>query len=186
MLSEIQREKLTKLFRIWDTDGNGFLELNDWDRLAKKRAQLSSISPDSDEYRSLLTLHHVIWEVLRQNADTNRDDRVSLEEFQAYCDAQYGDVTDVRYASIPDQLRGLFDVLMGSVDRDQDGRITADDYALFLESWGADEAMPGAKARFERLDRDGDGFISVEEVRQFVADHMLSRDPDAPGNVLFG
>ena len=107
MLGELQKQKLTKVFRIWDTDSNGFLELEDWTRVERKRAELAGISPGTPEYENVRKLYTLIWETLRAFADTNRDERVSLDEFLTFCDKQWGDVQEVSFEALPDQIRGV-------------------------------------------------------------------------------
>jgi Ca2+-binding EF-hand superfamily protein len=186
MLSKFQKEKITKVFRLWDADQNGFLELDDWDRITKRRAELAGLSPEAPEYQNISSLHTGVWETLREHADTNRDERVSLDEFLRFVDKQISAVREISFEGLPDIIRALFEVIVTSADRDQDGKITADDYAVFLSGWSGHDATADAKARFERDDRDGDGYISVEETKQRVAEFVLSNDPEVPGISLFG
>ena len=186
MLSEFQKEKLTKVFRLWDTDQNGFLELDDWVRVSNRRAELAGLSPETPEYQNLRSLYTGVWETLREHADTNRDERVSLDEFLRFLDKQIGAVREISFEGLPDIIRALLEIIVISADRDQDGKITVDDYAVFLSGWSGQDAAADAKARFERDDRDGDGYISVEETKQRVAEFVLSSDPEVPGISLFG
>ena len=186
MLGEFQKQKLTKIFRLWDTDQNGFLEHDDWVRISHRRAELAGVGPDTPEYQNLRSLHTGVWETLRKYADTNRDERVSLDEFLTFLDKQISGVREVSFEALPDVIRVLLEVVVISADRDHDGKITADDYAVFLSGWSGQDVTADAKARFQRDDRDGDGYISVEETKQRVAEFVLSNDLEVPGISLFG
>ena len=184
MLTTAQKEKLTQVFRIWDTSDNGFLELEDWETIAKRHAELDGFATDSPEYKEMLALFTAIWNVIRNFADTDRDQRVSLDEFLTYAEDEFGDVEEVAYDKLPDRQRGMFEVILKWTDRDEDGRIGYDDYASWLSAWLGHEVSP--KQAFERLDADGDGYISIDEMRQHIAEFVLSDDPNAAGNRLFG
>ncbi len=184
MLGELQKQKLTKVFRIWDTDGNGFLELEDWTRVERKRAELAGISPGTPEYENVRRLYTLVWETLRESADTNRDERVSLDEFLTFCDKQWGHVQEVSFEALPDQVRAVLGAIVNSVDRDNDGKITSEDHRIFLSGWVGRDVSSEAKASFAARDLDRDGYISIEEAKQHVAEFMLSNDPAATGNSL--
>jgi hypothetical protein len=61
-----------------------------------------------------------------------------------------------------------------------------DDYSGWLTAWLGRDAGDRAKEAFQRLDLDGDGYISAEEMRSIIAQYILSNDSNAPGNWLFG
>ena len=185
MLGELQKQKLTKVFQIWDTDSNGFLELEDWHRIAERRAKLMGVGLETQEFRNLRALYGTIWETLRESADVNRDNRVSLDEFLSYCDKEVGDLKEVRFDAFPESLRNAFQLIITVIDQDHDGKITAEDNAVFIRNWLGHDATAAAKASFQRRDQDGDGYISIEEAKQHVAEYVLSNDPEAPGNTIF-
>jgi Ca2+-binding EF-hand superfamily protein len=69
-------------------------------------------------------------------------------------------------------------------DRDHDGRINLDDWQLFFRTTGvAEEHFATA---FDKLDRDGNGYLTIDEIAAAGREFYGSDDPDAPGNWLYG
>ncbi len=186
MLGELQKEKLMKVFRIWDTDNNGFLEREDWVRIQERHAAALGLGPETPEYQAMGALFNGIWEVLRASADKDRDQRISPDEFLTYAEGVYGDVTEIGYQHIPERERAMFDAILQWADQDRAGKISFDDYSTWLAAWLGGDVRDRAKQAFQRLDMNGDGYISDDELRSIIAEFVLSNDPAAPGNSLFG
>jgi Ca2+-binding EF-hand superfamily protein len=186
MLGELQKEKMRKVFDIWDANGDGFLQKDDWVLIQQRHAASLGIGAETPQFKSMGALFNGIWEVLRAVADKNRDDRISPDEFLAYAEDVYGNVKEVGYQQIPERERAMFEAIMQWGDRDQDGKIGLDDYSGWLTAWLGRDAGDRAKEAFQRLDLDGDGYISAEEMRSIIAQYILSNDSNAPGNWLFG
>lgn len=54
------------------------------------------------------------------------------------------------------------------IDVDNDGRISAEELVGLMEVLGQPVTLEAAKAGVERLDKDGDGLIDVEEFGAFL------------------
>lgn len=88
--------------------------------------------------------------------------------------------------------REIFDAVAMSVahnlmkwqDKDRDGRIS---HAEFLGATAVFGQTPGgAEEAFSHLDRDGDGYINLDEWLRDTEEFFMSDDPNAPGNWLLG
>lgn len=79
-----------------------------------------------------------------------------------------------------DQVQGV----IGLWDRDGDQRLSADEFVKLEWCYGATEET--ARVIFQHLDRDEDGYLTIEECRQDAEEFYRSDDPAAPGNWLFG
>ncbi|MGW4806217.1 EF-hand domain-containing protein [Kitasatospora sp. NPDC004272] len=69
-------------------------------------------------------------------------------------------------------------------DRDDDGRVTAEEFTRFHRALGLPPGTAGLA--FERLDLDGDGTLSVAELAAALWEFWTSEDAGALGNWLFG
>jgi Ca2+-binding EF-hand superfamily protein len=101
-----------------------------------------------------------------------------LEEFLASYDVTLNDKElfeqlAVRYASST----------FTAWDRDGDGRLSGVEYAALAACYGIPEKA--AREAFRHLDRNANGYISVEELMQDVRE-FYGDDPDAPGNWMAG
>lgn len=68
-------------------------------------------------------------------------------------------------------------------DRDQDGLLTAEDYAHWMAAWGIES---GAASGFRRLDQDRDGYLSLAEAVAHIREFYFTNDPEATGNYFYG
>jgi Ca2+-binding EF-hand superfamily protein len=85
-------------------------------------------------------------------ADTNKDGKVSLEEFTAFQEQGWSFITQgadsIKAADIQPMMKAMFN----GIPVDANGAITHKAY------------MDGAPARFKAADKNGDGFLSKEEL----------------------
>lgn len=178
-LSVLQQKKMSRWFDVLDADGDGFLEEADFTRRAGVFARIRGWSPDSERYREHLEFTLQDWRGLRRFTDADRDGRVTREEFLAFAGDLLSDLQAVEAYAYTDAL-----LLFKAMDADDDGRITAEEYRTFLREYGLDAAI--ADDFFRRVDLDRDGRISAWELEEAVRDFLLSSDPAAAGNHLYG
>lgn len=179
MLTEFQKQKLPRLFALHDLDRDGVLTRADFEEYTRGIASTRGWGPESAEYRELLAGFLTFWEGLAQTANARGADRVTLTEWLDYWDRILE--TPGMYDQIVERIgRMVFTIL----DQDGDGSVTAEEYAAQYRHGALD--VEEAAAAFARLDLDGDGRLSVDEIMQLAEQFFRSEDPDEPGNVLFG
>lgn len=179
MLTELQQRKITNLFKVHDLNGDGVLTPTDYEEYSKRIAASRGWAPGSDAYTTLLARFMRMWEDLDRHADRNEDKRVTLDEWLAYFDTLLG--TQGLYDQVGQPIaESVFTML----DRNGDGVVTADDYAVLYRSGALDPAL--ANAAFSKLDVDRDGRVTPAELSRLLGEFFLSNDPNAPGNWLFG
>lgn len=173
MLDSVIQRKTAVLFRMFDSNGDGFWDESDFEQWFERVARSRGKELDSPEMQELSQVYMQIWEGLK-GADTDGDGRVSLEEALEYQE---------RYIT-PEAVAGFAQVVFPVLDADGDGEIGPDEYRAYLES-GFHEPPP-ADDLFPLLDRNGDGRISRSEFEQLYQEFFLSTDPEAPGSSLWG
>jgi juvenile hormone diol kinase len=179
MLSDLQKAKLTRYFRVYDVDDDGHVARPDFERVVENVRMLHGVGEGSPGHRAVREGYLRRWEALRASADADADGGVDLDEWLAYWDAVLAD--DARYqaevASVTNQLFELF-------DHDGDGVLGADEFCNFYGVYGLKSAE--ARRVFLDLDLDGDGTVTRDELTQMAHEFYRSDDPGAPGNALFG
>jgi Ca2+-binding EF-hand superfamily protein len=178
-LTAFQQRKLERMFELLDLNGDGLVDRADFVQRVEAFARLRGWGQGSPELERNLAFALEEWENLRETADTDEDGGVTREEFLRYGDVFLDDRDAVRaYA------RGDVQLLFDAMDTDGDGRIARDEYRAYLEVHGVDAA--GADLFFDHADLDENGRISRREMAHAVEEFLLSQDPDAAGNFLFG
>ncbi|MEM8603837.1 MAG: EF-hand domain-containing protein, partial [Cyanobacteria bacterium P01_H01_bin.121] len=84
MLTELQQRKLIKLFSIYDSDCDGTLVKEDFERVVRKIADCRNLRVRSLNYQVLFEQYQGIWQSLQKGADQNRDRRIDLNEWLTY------------------------------------------------------------------------------------------------------
>ena len=179
MLTELQKRKLTVLFHHHDVNNDGFVDKADYEQWVKRSCEIQNYPPGSPEYETWYTQTMAAWEHVRQVADKDKDDRVSLEEHLESYDVTLND-ENLYNQLVTEYAKSI----MALWDRDGDGRLSGVEYVALLGCYGFGEEA--AREAFRYLDRDGNGYISTEEFMENLKEFYLSDDPDAPGNWMAG
>lgn len=179
MLTDLQRRKLTRYFRVYDVDDDGRMGNSDFERIVENVRILHGVSPGSTRYCALRDAYMIRWDALRGFADANSDGSVDLEEWLGY----WSELLDSpkRYA---EEIIEVTDRIFGMFDADQDGVLGADEFCDFFGVFGLKTAL--ARQVFLDIDLDGDGTITRAEFLEMADQFYRSNDPEAPGNKLFG
>lgn len=179
MLTELQKKKLTYYFHTFDVDKNGSLEKSDFDKIVNGVAEAYNITQDSETYEYISSTYGKRWEALAKEADTNADNKVSLDEWLSYQDKLVNDPkSDFLWLKIASMFHDIQDV-------DKDGSISLEEYKVMYKIHGIGDDSLAAEI-FAKLDFDGDGKIMKNDYLNLVADFYLSDNPQAPGNLFFG
>jgi len=176
VLTPLQQRKLRYLFSLDDADKDGVVERTDYERIADRLATSVGLAPGTPGYDQFHERYLGVWATLDRLADTNRDGKVSCDEYLA----AYADIL----AELGASAGGMGQVLFDLADADGDGRIAEREHLALLGAYGV--AADAARESFRRLDQDGDGFIRKDEFMQGAQDFFLGDDPATPGNWLLG
>lgn len=181
MLTALQKRKQTHYFNLVDVDKNGFIEASDWNAIGQNLAAMRGVEVDSPVYEGISTVIGTIWQNLSQYVDTNRDNRASLEEWLQFEDERVINCDEEWYDAY---VNTIVRSVVALFDADGDGVISADEYRNIMVSFNI--APRHAIVAFRKLDINGDGHLSKDEMIQHVRDFHRSDNPDTPGNWLFG
>ncbi|GAB2865661.1 EF-hand domain-containing protein [Actinoallomurus bryophytorum] len=166
-------ERLLLRFRILDTDGNGYLDEADFERLAGKVLDAMGEPRESSKGQAVIDGHRRFWAGLRATLDADGDGRVGREEYLA----RFGDPGEAE-RTVADYATSV----AALVDRDDDGYVERDDFIACMTASG----FPASNSVtvFEELDASGDGRIPVDHWAAAIVDWYRSERTDIPGQVL--
>ncbi|MBF6222890.1 EF-hand domain-containing protein [Nocardia abscessus] len=180
-ISEFLTRKLERRFATFDFDGDGRIERSDFDSSARAVAAEFGHEPDSPAAHQLLQLSLQLWGRLASVGDVDIDGSVDLSEYkQAFAEGLL-----VTEESFEQGYRPFLSAIMAIADVDGDGKLTVEDYVRWT---GALMHLPADDAReiHRRLDTDGDGFVTTDDLLQAIYDYYFDENPEGVGSWLLG
>jgi Ca2+-binding EF-hand superfamily protein len=175
MASDFQRDKVIGVFNAMDANSDGFLEEADFQALTDRWINLRGCAPGSEDHNRLTAIMMGWWAVLLAASDTDRDNKVTLDEVLAVVDR-----LDTMTAAVNETAHAMFE----AIDADADGRISAAEYRQLIEAWNGRET--DTDEVFPLLDLDGDGYVTKTEFTELWREFWAGDDQTSPGKLVFG
>ena len=173
--------KLTRRFRTYDTDGDGFVEQEDFEQSGLRMAAAFGLTADDEKTRHLLSLVLGLWDHLASVADLDNNGRISLAEYKkAFANGLLETPESFNAGYLP-----FLDAIMAIADTDGDGRLDADEYVRWT---GGLMNLPESDAReiHRRLDTDNDGHVTTHDLLEAIREFYFDDSPDSAGSWLLG
>lgn len=184
MLGQRQQEKLDRLFSLIDIDSSGYIEFSDMQGVMNSTLAHDGHAAGSPVFDAAEVLLRWLWESIKGEADTDSDEKISMAEWNAMWSAQLADDGDIVFEDLPALVRRVHLIVAQALGINANRGADLATYTRFLAPYG-DSVTANAQAAFSRLDLDGNGLISIDELQQLTAEFFLSNE-DAPGDRLFG
>ncbi|MCF6469262.1 calcium-binding protein [Nonomuraea sp. MG754425] len=179
-MSELRERKYERWFRAADVDGDGAVTRQDTVLMSERYAEARGLAPDSPQAHAINELMHRFWSFVVAPADTDQDDKVTLEEMTRAFTETFAD--RVHY---PEQLAPIADRYFELADADRDGVISLAEFTHIFATTGRAPADECAEV-FEQLDLDASRGLSRAEYHRAVGEFFYGDDPESPANHLFG
>jgi EF-hand domain pair len=191
MLTDFQKRKLMKLFSMYDACNLGVLKISDFECLAQRLADLRGWQPNTEPYEDITSKYLLLWNRMRseikhkvlsqeniEEATTQIRSQVNLEEWFIYFDIVLND------PSYHEETLALTETVFAVVDTDESGHLDKEEWANFFRVYNIPVIY--VEETFAKIDLDGNGVLTKDEVLSMIKDFYFSNDPDASGNYMFG
>jgi Ca2+-binding EF-hand superfamily protein len=142
-------ERVKLVFSIFDVDGNGNLEQNDFDLMTGRVLAVATESSDAARNALADSLSNW-WHVLRTELDVNHDNKISFDEFTACV------LSPERF---DDGIARFADALAALGDPDGDGLISRPLFMDLMIAIGFDR--PNIDALFDAFEPNADDQVTV-------------------------
>ncbi|MEV3980266.1 EF-hand domain-containing protein [Nonomuraea sp. NPDC050227] len=179
MAIDLLNHKLDRAFDHIDANGNGVVEREDLLGLGARLLVGFGESPTSVTGNRLVGSFDGIWSTLSRALDRDGDSGIARTDFRGGMTAAF--VTGDRYEPV---FRPATVAVAQLCDGDGDGLIRPGEFRTMLSAFGT--AYDDVDEAFDRLDREGRGALTVEELIRAAEDYYRSSDPNAAGNWLYG
>lgn len=180
-ISSFLDRKLARRFRTYDTDGDGFIEREDFERSGISMAAAFDLTEDDAKVVRLRSMLLGLWDHLTQVADTDANGRISLAEYKKAFANGLLEVPE----SFDEGYVPFLASIMAIADTDGDGRLTADEHVRWT---GGLMSLPESDAReiHRRLDADNDGYITTYDLLEAIREFYFDDSPSSAGSWLLG
>ena len=179
MISGIQQRKLMRLFCLYDINNDGFLELKDFEQRVEALSNIENISRESSIYKNLMDQYFLYWVNLKNEADQNQDDQISLEEWFNYFEQVLQD--EKRYKR---EVESIIATMLDVFDSNKDGKLDRDEWSKFLQSYNVSPIY--VDLIFPLFDSNNDGFLDQADLLKGFHEFFFSDYDQAKGNFIFG
>jgi len=195
MLTEFQKRKLMKLFSMYDACNLGVLKISDFEQLAHRLADLRGWKEDSNHYRDISGKFIYLWNRIRSEIknvynsqphilnnpetwNTQIRSQVSVEEWFTYFEVV---LNNENYKA---EILALSDAIFTVIDTDRSGHLDKSEWAELFRVYNI--SVIYVDETFAKIDINGDGNLSKDEVMSMIEDFYYSNDPESAGSYMFG
>lgn len=179
MLSDFRKKKIEKLFWFWDADDNQSLEKKDYALVGEKLAKERNWAVGSPEYDYLMNKLMEDWAEAEKFADTNKDNKISLDEWLVFCDAFTMD-KDMYLVTVTNVAAAIFD----ACDVDNNGILEDHEWRLLFRIYG--KTNENADESFVIITENGKHKLDKTRVLSLLDEFFNSEDENSIGNFFFG
>ncbi|MEV7170278.1 EF-hand domain-containing protein [Streptomyces sp. NPDC093224] len=170
--------KLHNRFALFDRDGDGRVTKADYDELVQRLTEAAGQDSGSPAARKLQAEYDENWARMSAQLGRGTDAELDEEEFVTAWDAV------CRETGFERTIMAIVDEVFTAMDSDGDQHLRPDEFTRWLGAYGV--TGDAAATAFSRLDRDGTGRISRDELARAFSEYFTGTDPELPGNWLYG
>ncbi|ONI80064.1 hypothetical protein ALI22I_42275 [Saccharothrix sp. ALI-22-I] len=174
MSDQLRLDNITRVFTVFDTDGDGEITWDDFDTKARAIGREFDLDGESPEVQGLIEAYREVWEYIC-GADVDTDDVVVEAEFrEAHTTGR------LTTEELLEKWLVVTDRAFELVDRDGDGYLDENEFAAMYRGAGVTDPQV-AEIAFAAMDVDGDGRLDLPELRAQVQGLFTATDESEKG-----
>lgn len=172
-------DRLRRSFAFFDENSNGAIEHDDVIAMAARVTKAFDEAPDSPKAREIGNAFELFWNALVGAVDLDGDRQISPSEYLQGMVGAFAENGDFDRAMQP-----MVVALLAIGDVDDDGVLSREEFQRLQGAIG--NARENSVVGFDKIDLDGSGTLTVDELTTAAREYHTGTDPDAVGNWLFG
>ncbi|MEO3752692.1 EF-hand domain-containing protein [Streptomyces sp. B6B3] len=162
------------VFSLFDVNGNGHLEADDFDLMAA-RVDEAAVASDEGERAAMRAAFRRYWTTLRTELDADHDGRISFDEYTACV------LSPERFDETIDEFAEALSTLG---DPNGDGTVQRPVFVALMTAIGFDRS--NIDALFDAFGPSDDDRIAKETWAAGIREYYAPETADTPGNLLVG
>ncbi|MGQ0838230.1 EF-hand domain-containing protein [Actinokineospora sp.] len=166
MTASVQDSRLKRRFELWDSNGDGTIDRSDYETEARRILKSFGEPDNSPKARALLSAYLGMWDKLAGKANVGGQGKISLEQFVQVSERELVEGGD---AGFDRNLRPTIEAIVDLCDTDGDGEVNQAEFKRWMQAVGVDQRQ--ADDAFRKIDKDGSGQLTVEELVSAVRDY---------------
>jgi Ca2+-binding EF-hand superfamily protein len=167
-------DRVELIFTLFDVDGNGYLESDDFELMAERVLQAASESDDAAK-NAILAAFRRYWTTLVTELDANHDGRISFDEYTACV------LSPERFE---DTIADFAESLSVLGDPDGDGLIDRPLFVALMTAIGF--ARPNIDVLFDAYRPTADDQVMVSTWAESIKEYYSPEKANTSGNHLVG
>lgn len=165
-------DRIKAAFDALDTNSNGYLEADDFDRLGQRIIQALDVAESSPKAQAMRAGCEGYWEGLVGTLDRNSDGRLSCEEYARFHEPD----------GFEGNVRPYAEALTAICDRDDDGFVQHADFVRGMRAVGF--PADNIEALFRAFDPHETGQVARSEWRTAIEEYFLAGGRHPVGDTL--
>lgn len=170
MASEVQErieQRLEQRFALWDRDGDGDIDRSDFEAEGRRIVQSLGELENSPRGRAVINGYLEMWNALAKLGGVDSGGSLTAEQVSAVGKQ----IFDKGVAGFAEVARPTVRAIIDLCDKDGDEQISFEEFGSWMDAIGVDRSS--AEETFSKIDTNGSGYLSVEELLNATRDFHL-------------
>ncbi|MFJ5927207.1 EF-hand domain-containing protein [Kitasatospora sp. NPDC092948] len=160
MTISVQADRTQKRFDLWDVNGDGQIDRDDWNAEATRILQAFGETSASPAGRALTEAYLGMWSFFAEKAGIDEHGgALTPEQFNHIAEEHVLENGGAGFGRI---VKPTIQAMVELVDVDGDGQVNPAEFKTWLDAIGVEGIEPADA--FRQIDANGDGQLSVDEL----------------------